>query len=146
MHKSTDGTIKFLVELQDKNEVECVYIPEKTRGTICVSSQVGCSLTCKFCRSGTQKLVKNLSASEIIDQVMLVKDVLKDWGDQKIISNIVFMGQGEPLINMKNLNTAIQILKDENGLNYGNKKITDSTSGIQIKLWKRLTRLELIWQ
>ena len=134
MHKSTDGTIKFLVELQDKNEVECVYIPEKTRGTICVSSQVGCSLTCKFCRSGTQKLVKNLSASEIIDQVMLVKDVLKDWGDQKIISNIVFMGQGEPLINMKNLKTAIQILKDENGLNYGNKKITVSTSGIANKI------------
>ena len=91
-------------------------------------------MTCKFCRSGTQKLVKNLSASEIIDQVMLVKDVLKDWGDQKIISNIVFMGQGEPLINMKNLKTAIQILKDENGLNYGNKKITVSTSGIANKI------------
>ena len=100
-HKSEDGTIKFLVELSDNNKVECVYIPEKTRGTICVSSQVGCSLTCTFCRSGTQQLVKNLSAAEIISQIILVKNKLKDWGDQKIVSNIVFMGQGEPLINLK---------------------------------------------
>ena len=133
-HKSTDGTLKFLVELYDGNKVECVYIPEKTRGTICVSSQVGCSLTCTFCRSGTQKLVKNLSPSEIVSQVMLVKEKLKDWGDQKIVSNIVFMGQGEPLINMKNLKTAIQILKDKKGLNYGNKKITVSTSGVANKI------------
>ena len=133
-HKSTDGTLKFLVELLDGNKVECVYIPEKTRGTICVSSQVGCSLTCTFCRSGTQRLVKNLSASEIVSQIMLVKKKLKDWGDRKIISNIVFMGQGEPLINMKNLKTAIQILKDKKGLNYGNKKITVSTSGIANKI------------
>ena len=133
-HESNDGTLKFLVELFDGNKVECVYIPEKTRGTICISSQVGCSLTCTFCRSGTQRLVKNLSPSEIVSQLMLVKDRLKDWGDQKIISNIVFMGQGEPLINMKNLKTAIQILKDKNGLNYGNKKITVSTSGIANKI------------
>ena len=72
-HKSSDGTIKYLIELSDQNKVECVFIPEKTRGTICVSSQVGCSLTCKFCRSGTQKLVKNLSVSEIISQILLVK-------------------------------------------------------------------------
>ena len=133
-HKSTDGTLKFLIELSDGNKVECVYIPEKTRGTICISSQVGCSLTCTFCRSGTQKLVKNLSVSEIVSQIMLVKEKLKDWGDQKIISNIVFMGQGEPLINMKNLKTAIEILKDKKGLNYGNKKITVSTSGIANKI------------
>ena len=133
-HKSSDGTLKFLIELPDTNKVECVYIPEKTRGTICVSSQVGCSLTCTFCRSGTQKLVKNLKVSEIVEQVMLVKDKLNDWGDQKIISNIVFMGQGEPLINMENLKTAIQILKDKRGLNYGNKKITVSTSGIANKI------------
>ena len=93
-HESSDGTLKFLVELIDGNKVECVYIPEKTRGTICLSSQVGCSLTCHFCRSGTQKLVKNLTASEIVSQIILVKDKLKDWGDQKIVSNIVFMGQG----------------------------------------------------
>ena len=122
------------MELSDSNKIECVYIPEKTRGTICVSSQVGCSLTCTFCRSGTQRLVKNLSTSEIISQIILVKDKLKDWGDQKIVSNIVFMGQGEPLINLKNLKTAIQILKDKNGLNYGNKKITVSTSGIGSKI------------
>ena len=133
-HTSSDGTLKFLIELPDRNKVECVYIPEKTRGTICVSSQVGCSLTCTFCRSGTQKLVKNLSVSEIVGQVMLVKDKLKDWGDQKIISNIVFMGQGEPLINIKNLKIAIRILKDKKGLNYGNKKITVSTSGIANKI------------
>ena len=133
-HESTDGTLKFLVELFDGNKVECVYIPEKTRGTICVSSQVGCSLTCTFCRSGTQRLVKNLSAAEIVSQIMLVKDKLKDWGDQKIVSNIVFMGQGEPLINIKNLKTAVQILKDKKGLNYGNKKITVSTSGIANKI------------
>ena len=133
-HKSKDGTLKFLIELQDGNKVECVYIPEKTRGTICISSQVGCSLTCTFCRSGTQRMVKNLSTSEIIEQVVLVKNLLNDWGDQKIISNIVFMGQGEPLVNMNNLKTAIQILKDKKGLNYGNKKITVSTSGIANKI------------
>ena len=87
-----------------------------------MSSQVGCSLTCTFCRSGTQQLVKNLSAAEIISQIILVKNKLKDWRDQKIVSNIVFMGQGEPLINLKNLKKAIQILKDKSGLNYGNKK------------------------
>ena len=120
-HESSDGTLKFLVELFDGNKVECVYIPEKTRGTICISSQVGCSLTCTFCRSGTQRLVKNLSASEIVSQVILVKDKLNDWGDRKTVSNIVFMGQGEPLINLKNLKKAIQILKDKKGLNFGNK-------------------------
>ena len=133
-HESSDGTLKFLVELIDGNKVECVYIPEKTRGTICLSSQVGCSLTCHFCRSGTQKLVKNLTASEIVSQIILVKDKLKDWGDQKIVSNIVFMGQGEPLINFFHFKKAIQILKNKNGLNYGNKKITVSTSGIANKI------------
>ena len=133
-HISTDGTRKYLVELNDGNKVECVYIPEKTRGTICVSSQVGCSLTCSFCRSGTQKLVKNLSTSEIISQIIHVKNTLKDWGDQKIVSNIVFMGMGEPLINIKNLKKAVQIIKDKGGLNYGNKKITISTSGIASKI------------
>ncbi len=132
-HESKDGTLKFLVELSDGNKVECVYIPEKTRGTICISSQVGCSLTCTFCRSGTQKLVKNLSASEIVGQIILVKNKLEDWGDQKIVSNIVFMGQGEPLLN-QNLKKAVSILKDKNGLNYGNKKITVSTSGIATKI------------
>ena len=97
-HESSDGTLKFLVELYDGNKVECVYIPEKTRGTVCVSSQVGCSLTCTFCRSGTQRLVKNLSASEIVSQIVLVKDKLKDWGDQKIVTNIVLWGKVNPLL------------------------------------------------
>ena len=131
---SLDKTLKFLIELSDGNKIECVYIPEKSRGTICISSQVGCSLTCTFCRSGTQRLVKNLTVSEIIGQIMLVKNELKDWGDQKIISNIVFMGQGEPLINLNNLKTSVKILRDKNGLNYGNKRITVSTSGIANKI------------
>ena len=85
--KSLDGTQKWLIKLDDGSQIETVYIPEDHRGTLCVSSQVGCSLTCTFCRSGTQKLVKNLNASEIINQIMLVKNNLKDWGDKKIISN-----------------------------------------------------------
>ena len=80
---SSDGTIKWLIKLFDNNEVECVYIPEKTRATLCISSQVGCSLSCRFCHTGTQRLVKNLSFAEIINQVMIAKEQLNDWGEQK---------------------------------------------------------------
>ena len=80
---STDGTIKWLIKLFDNNEVECVYIPEKTRATLCISSQVGCTLNCRFCHTGTQRLVKNLSFAEIINQVMIAKEQLNDWGEQK---------------------------------------------------------------
>ena len=131
---STDGTIKWLIELFDKNEVECVYIPEKTRATLCISSQVGCTLNCKFCHTGTQRLVKNLSFAEIINQVMIAKEELNDWGEQKKINNIVLMGMGEPFYNYDNVKIAIEILKNKEGLNYSSKKITVSTAGIANKI------------
>jgi 23S rRNA (adenine2503-C2)-methyltransferase len=127
---SSDGTIKWLIKLFDDNEVECVYIPEKTRATLCISSQVGCTLNCKFCHTGTQRLVKNLSFAEIINQVMIAKEKINDWGEQKKITNIVLMGMGEPFYNYDNVKTAVEILKDKEGLNYGPKKITVSTAGI----------------
>ena len=133
---STDGTIKWLIKLFDNNEVECVYIPEKTRATLCISSQVGCTLNCRFCHTGTQRLVKNLSFAEIINQVMIAKEQLNDWGEQKKITNIVLMGMGEPFYNYDNVKTAVEILRDKEGLNYGSKKITVSTSGIANKISK----------
>jgi 23S rRNA (adenine2503-C2)-methyltransferase len=131
---SEDGTIKWLIKLFDKNEVECVYIPEKTRATLCISSQVGCTLNCRFCHTGTQRLVKNLSFAEIINQVMIAKEQLNDWGEQKKITNIVLMGMGEPFYNYENVRIAVGILKDKEGLNYGSKKITISTAGIANKI------------
>jgi len=132
--KSDDGTIKWLIKLFDNNEVECVFIPEKTRGTLCISSQVGCTLNCRFCHTGTQRLVKNLNFSEIIDQVMIAKEELNDWQEQKKITNIVLMGMGEPFYNYDNVKTAVDILKNKDGLNYGTKKITVSTAGIADKI------------
>jgi len=131
---SKDGTIKWLIKLFDGNEVECVYIPEKTRATLCISSQVGCTLNCRFCHTGTQRLVKNLSFAEIVNQVIVAKEQLKDWKEKKIISNIVLMGMGEPFYNYDNVKIAIEILKDKDGLNYGSKKITVSTAGIANKI------------
>jgi 23S rRNA (adenine2503-C2)-methyltransferase len=131
---SEDGTIKWLIELLDGNKVECVFIPEKTRGTLCISSQVGCTLNCRFCHTGTQRLVKNLNFSEIVNQVMIAKEQLDDWKEQKIITNIVLMGMGEPFYNYDNVKTAVEILKDKDGLNYGPKKITVSTAGIADKI------------
>ena len=131
---SADGTIKWLIKLFDSNEVECVYIPEKTRATLCISSQVGCTLNCRFCHTGTQRLVKNLSFAEIVNQVMIAKEQLNDWGEQKKITNIVLMGMGEPFYNYDNVKTAVEILRDKEGLNYGSKKITVSTAGIANKI------------
>ena len=131
---SSDGTIKWLVKLFDGNEVECVYIPEKTRATLCISSQVGCTLNCRFCHTGTQRLVKNLSFAEIVNQVIIAKEQINDWGEQKKITNIVLMGMGEPFYNYDNVKTAIEILKDKEGLSYGPKKITVSTAGIANKI------------
>jgi 23S rRNA (adenine2503-C2)-methyltransferase len=131
---SEDGTIKWLIKLFDDNEVECVYIPEKTRATLCISSQVGCTLNCRFCNTGTQNLVKNLTFAEIVNQVMIAKEQLKDWNEQKKITNIVLMGMGEPFYNYNNVKVAIEILKDKEGLNYGHKKITVSTAGIANKI------------
>jgi 23S rRNA (adenine2503-C2)-methyltransferase len=132
--KSNDGTIKWLIQLHDTNEVECVFIPEKTRGTLCISSQVGCTLNCRFCHTGTQRLVKNLNFSEIINQVMVAKEQLNDWQEQKKITNIVLMGMGEPFYNYDNVKIAVEILNDKDGLNYGKKKITVSTAGIADKI------------
>jgi 23S rRNA (adenine2503-C2)-methyltransferase len=131
---SSDGTIKWLIKLFDGNEVECVYIPEKTRATLCISSQVGCTLNCRFCHTGTQRLVKNLNFSEIINQVMIAKEQIDDWSEQKKITNIVLMGMGEPFYNYDNVKIAVEILKDKEGLNYGSKRITVSTAGIANKI------------
>ena len=131
---SRDGTIKWLIKLFDGNEVECVYIPEKNRATLCISSQVGCTLNCRFCHTGTQRLVKNLSFAEIVNQVMIAKEQINDWGEQRKITNIVLMGMGEPFYNYENVKSAVEILRHKEGLNYGPKKITVSTAGIANKI------------
>jgi 23S rRNA (adenine2503-C2)-methyltransferase len=136
---STDGTRKYLVRIAGGHEVEVVYIPEKDRGTLCISSQVGCTLTCSFCHTGTQKLVRNLTAGEIIGQVMLARDDLNEWpepgqgtGDNgpRLLSNIVLMGMGEPLYNFENVRDAIKIAMDGEGIALSRRRITLSTSGV----------------
>tara|TARA_B100001121_G_scaffold256179_1_gene233974 strand:+ start:802 stop:1845 length:1044 start_codon:yes stop_codon:yes gene_type:complete len=134
---SKDGTRKWLFELEDGNEIETVYIPDKNRGTICVSSQVGCPLSCSFCHTGTMKFSRNLSTSEILGQVIYVKNFLKDWNnksDKKKITNIVFMGMGEPLLNYDNVIKSINVLTDQKGLAFSKRKVTLSTSGVVSKI------------
>ena len=134
---SKDGTRKWLFELEDGNEIETVYIPDKNRGTICVSSQVGCSLSCSFCHTGSMKFLRNLSVSEILGQVMYAKNFLKDWNNKsnkKKITNIVFMGMGEPLLNYDNVIKAIKVLTDQKGLAFSKRKVTLSTSGVVPKI------------
>ena len=133
---SKDGTIKWLLELTDKNLVETVYIPSETHATLCISSQVGCTLNCKFCHTGVQPLVKNLSTNEIINQILVAKDELDEWKDNKKINNIVYMGMGEPFYNFENIKKSIEILKNEEGLDFSNKRITVSTSGISPNIKK----------
>ena len=133
---SKDGTIKWLLKLSDNNLVETVFIPSGKRGTLCVSSQVGCTLNCKFCHTGTQLMVKNLTTHEIINQILVAKDELNDWGSQKKITNIVYMGMGEPFYNYDNVKKSISILKEHNGLDYSPKKITVSTAGISNEIVK----------
>lgn len=131
--KSIDGTMKWLLRFADGNEVEMVFIPEKNRGTLCVSSQVGCTLTCSFCHTGTQRMVRNLTAAEIISQVLLARDRLSDWPSTKsprTLTNIVFMGMGEPLLNYDQVIKAITLLTDPDGLAFSKRRITLSTSGI----------------
>jgi 23S rRNA (adenine2503-C2)-methyltransferase len=146
---SQDGTRKWLIRLPstgrfDKgSEVECVYIPETDRGTLCVSSQVGCTLNCSFCHTGTQKLVRNLTAQEIVAQVLIARDRLNDYpgrpaadgaavpgGGSRFVSNVVFMGMGEPLYNFENVRDAIGVLTDQEGLQLSRRRITVSTSGV----------------
>jgi 23S rRNA (adenine2503-C2)-methyltransferase len=130
---STDGTRKWLVRFGDGQEAECVHIPEEDRGTLCVSSQVGCTLSCKFCHTGTQRLVRNLEASEIVGQVMAARDALGEWPspkDDRQITNVVLMGMGEPLFNYDHVAKAIGIVLDPEGLSVSRRKITLSTAGV----------------
>jgi len=134
---SEDGTRKYLVRIAGGHEVEVVYIPEADRGTLCVSSQVGCTLTCSFCHTGTQKLVRNLTAGEIIGQVMVARDDLDEWPksgtrtyDARLLSNIVLMGMGEPLYNFENVRDAMKIAMDPEGIQLSRRRITLSTSGV----------------
>jgi len=134
---SEDGTRKYLVRIAGGHEVEVVYIPEDSRGTLCISSQVGCTLTCSFCHTGTQKLVRNLTAGEIIGQVMMARDDLNEWPEQgarnvegRLLSNIVLMGMGEPLYNFENVRDAMKIAMDAEGIQLSRRRITLSTSGV----------------
>jgi 23S rRNA (adenine2503-C2)-methyltransferase len=130
---SVDGTRKWLLRFADGEEVETVHIPEEDRGTLCVSSQVGCTLTCSFCHTGTQRLVRNLTSEEIVGQVMIARDALGEWPspqDDRQVTNIVLMGMGEPLYNYENVAAALKVVMDGEGLSISRRKITLSTSGV----------------
>ncbi|MEM9320051.1 MAG: 23S rRNA (adenine(2503)-C(2))-methyltransferase RlmN [Pseudomonadota bacterium] len=135
---SADGTRKYLVRIAGGHEVEVVYIPEADRGTLCISSQVGCTLTCSFCHTGTQKLVRNLTPGEIVGQIMVARDDLGEWPEPgegsgmrpRLLSNIVLMGMGEPLYNFDNVRDAMQIAMDAEGISLSRRRITLSTSGV----------------
>ena len=134
---SADGTRKYLVRIAGGHEVETVYIPESDRGTLCISSQVGCTLNCSFCHTGTQKLVRNLTAAEIVGQVMLARDDLGEWpqpgapkDETRLLSNVVLMGMGEPLYNFDAVRDAMKIAMDPEGISLSRRRITLSTSGV----------------
>ncbi len=131
---SSDGTRKYLLRIAGGHEVEAVYIPEEDRGTLCISSQVGCTLTCSFCHTGTQKLVRNLTPAEIVGQILVARDDLDEWalapGDKRLVSNIVLMGMGEPLYNTDNVRDAMKIAMDNEGISLSRRRITLSTSGV----------------
>jgi 23S rRNA (adenine2503-C2)-methyltransferase len=141
---SVDGTRKWLLRLPGEfadrpHEVECVYIPETDRGTLCISSQVGCTLNCSFCHTGTQRLVRNLTAGEIVGQVVLARDQLGDWQraaapgaepEKRLVSNVVMMGMGEPLYNLEAVRDGLDVVADGDGLSISRRRITLSTSGV----------------
>jgi 23S rRNA (adenine2503-C2)-methyltransferase len=129
---SCDGTRKWLFRLACGSTVETVYIPEEDRGTLCVSSQVGCTLNCSFCHTGTQRLKRNLTAAEIVVQVMAARDMLGCWErrDGRFLTNIVLMGMGEPLYNVKHVFGAVKLMTDGTGLGFSKRKVTLSTSGV----------------
>ena len=132
---SEDGTKKWLLKFNDGSEIETVFIPDNERGTLCVSSQVGCTLNCTFCHTGTQRLVRNLSSQEIISQVVVAKDSLEEWCEEpRKITNIVMMGMGEPLYNFEGVRDGILTMSDDAGLSISKRKITLSTSGIVPKI------------
>jgi 23S rRNA (adenine2503-C2)-methyltransferase len=133
LQDSIDGTKKWLLRMPDGQEIETVHIPEEDRGALCVSSQVGCTLTCKFCHTGTQRLVRNLTPEEIVGQVMLCKDTFDEWPGPETnrkFTNIVMMGMGEPLFNYENVAKALRIVMDPEGISISKRKITLSTSGV----------------
>ena len=145
---STDGTRKYLVRIAGGHEVEVVYIPEDDRGTLCISSQVGCTLTCSFCHTGTQKLVRNLTAGEIVGQVMMARDDLDEWptpgapkDETRLLSNIVLMGMGEPLYNFDNVRDAMKIAMDGEGIQLSRRRITLSTSGVVPEIARTATEI-----
>jgi 23S rRNA (adenine2503-C2)-methyltransferase len=130
---SIDGTRKWLLRSDDGQDYEMVFIPDADRGTLCVSSQVGCTLNCRFCHTGTMRLVRNLTAGEIVGQVMLARDSLGEWPSQpegRMLTNIVMMGMGEPLYNFDNVRDALKLVMDGDGLALSKRRITLSTSGV----------------
>ena len=131
---SEDGTRKYLLRIAGGHEIETVYIPETDRGTLCISSQVGCTLTCSFCHTGTQKLVRNLTPAEIVGQILVARDDLGDWdrgpAGKRLVSNIVLMGMGEPLYNFDAVRDAMRIAMDDEGIALSRRRITLSTSGV----------------
>ncbi len=137
---SVDGTRKWLLQTHDGHDYEMVFIPDADRGTLCVSSQVGCTLNCRFCHTGTMKLVRNLEPAEIVGQVMLARDALGEWpgegedsgysAEGRMLTNIVMMGMGEPLYNFDNVRDALKIVMDGDGLGLSKRRITLSTSGV----------------
>ncbi len=149
---SNDGTMKWLLRLApdergQRHEIETVYIPEADRGTLCISSQVGCTLTCSFCHTGTQTLVRNLTAEEIVGQIMLARDRIKDWPDDlaanpqppssgRFITNVVLMGMGEPLYNFDHVKQAMEIASDGEGMSLSKRRITLSTSGVVPEIFR----------
>ena len=145
---SADGTRKYLIRIAGGHEVETVYIPEEGRGTLCVSSQVGCTLTCSFCHTGTQKLVRNLTAGEIVGQLMLARDDLGEWPERgapkdetRLVSNLVLMGMGEPLYNFENVRAAMKVVMDGEGLSLSRRRITLSTSGVVPEIARTATEI-----
>jgi 23S rRNA (adenine2503-C2)-methyltransferase len=145
---SSDGTRKYLVRIAGGHEVETVYIPEEDRGTLCVSSQVGCTLTCSFCHTGTQRLVRNLTAGEIVGQILLARDDLGEWpvpgapkDETRLLSNIVLMGMGEPLYNFDAVRDAMRIAMDAEGLQLSRRRITLSTSGVVPEIARTATEI-----
>lgn len=130
---SNDGTRKWLLRSGPGIEYEAVFIPEPGRGTLCVSSQVGCTLNCRFCHTGTQRLVRNLTPSEIVGQLMIARDALADWpstGENRRITNVVLMGMGEPLYNFENVKAALALVTDGDGLALSKRRVTLSTAGV----------------
>lgn len=131
---SSDKTHKWLLEMEDGQRIETVYIPEEDRGAVCVSTQIGCAMGCKFCHTGSQKITRNLTAGEIVSQFMQARDIYKEWdlkrGQIRYLSNIVFMGMGEPLQNYDNMVRAVNILGDGEGISLSKRRMTLSTAGI----------------